>query len=97
MIEIIVHSRGDEMKSMTIHGLNPDLDDKIRKRAIREGKSLNKTIKELLEASLGSRQGNPSDHRGEFMDLFGAWSEANKKEMDALLRDFDIVDQEDWS
>jgi hypothetical protein len=85
------------MKSMTIHGLNPDLDAKIRKRAIREGKSLNKTIKELLAESLGIRQGNLSGHRDEFMDLFGVWNQADKEEMDALLRDFDIVDQEDWS
>jgi len=85
------------MKSITIHGLEPDLDAKIRRRARKEQKSLNKTIKELLAESLGIRQANLSGHRDEFMDLFGVWNQADKEEMDALLRDFNVGDQEDWS
>jgi hypothetical protein len=85
------------MKSITIHGLDSQLDKMIRKRAKREGKSLNKTIKELLEQSLGIRHGQNTDNREDFMDLFGKWNATEKKEFENTLKDFEKIDARDWS
>jgi len=41
------------MKSITIHGLDGPLDTLIREKARKQQLSLNKTIKLLLEESLG--------------------------------------------
>ena len=41
------------MKSITIHGVDKQLTDLIKSKAESEGLSINKTIKKLLETSLG--------------------------------------------
>ncbi len=84
------------MKSITIHGLDNKLDSLIRKRSKRDGKSLNKTIKGILEESLGMKKNSDSDNANEFMDLFGVWSADDKKEFDRDVADFDKIDKEDW-
>ncbi len=85
------------MKSMTIHGIDDPLDKRIREKAKSHGLSLNKTIKKLLNESLGIQPGNENDHKKEFIDLFGIWSESDEKDFNRTLKDFDKVDPEDWA
>ena len=84
------------MKSITIHGLTDQLDRLIRKRAQKHGLSLNKTIKKILENSLGVKKESYSDQREDFMDLFGSLTMDEKKELNSLIKDFDTIDEEDW-
>ena len=83
------------MKSITIHGLDDTLNRLIRAKADAEGKSLNKTIKGLLEEALGVCP-SIKDHREEFMDLFGTWSEAAREEFEQVTEDLRRIDPEDW-
>ena len=46
------------MKSITIHGLDGKLYERIKEKAKRQGLSLNRTIKNLLEKSLGIKNHN---------------------------------------
>lgn len=82
------------MKSITIHGMDDVLDRTIRERATADNTSLNKTIKRLLEESLGLH--GARDHRAEFMDLFGTWSRADREEFDAATEEMGQVDPGDW-
>ncbi|MBT4496149.1 MAG: antitoxin [Gemmatimonadetes bacterium] len=82
------------MKSITIHGMDDELDQLIRKKAAEEQKSLNKTIKGLLEEALGVRPSK--DHREEFSDLFGTWSTADRQQFEQATEDLRRVDPEDW-
>jgi hypothetical protein len=82
------------MKSITIHGMDDELDRLIRKKAAEEQKSLNKTIKGLLEEALGVRPSK--DHREEFADLFGSWSAADRRQFEKATEDLRRVDPEDW-
>jgi hypothetical protein len=84
------------MKSITIHGLNDTLDRLIRKKAKEQGISLNKTIKKLLEQSLGILPSDHTDHRDDFLDLFGIWSTEEKKQFDHNISDFEKIDEKDW-
>jgi hypothetical protein len=84
------------MKSITIHGLTDQLDRLIRKRAKKHGTSLNKTIKRLLEESFGINKQQKSDHREDFMDLFGIWDKAEKKKFNDRIKDFDTIDEVEW-
>jgi hypothetical protein len=84
------------MKSITIHGLDDVLDKRIREKAKSQGLSLNKTIKKLLEKSLGLNQKKKKDHREEFMELFGVWSENDLKEFNNAVSEFDQVEPGDW-
>jgi hypothetical protein len=83
------------MKSITIHGLEDDLDEKIRKKAGQKGLSLNKTIKLLVREALGVSN-QPPDHRQDFQDLCGIWSRADLEAFDGATEDFDRIDTEDW-
>ena len=84
------------MKSITIHGLDDELDREIREKAKNQGTSLNKTIKRLLKKALGIKSTPGLGHKDEFMDLFGAWSEEDYREFLESTEDFNIVDAGDW-
>ena len=84
------------MKSITIHGLQDPLDSLIRKQATKQGLSLNKTIKKLLAESLGLKSKKEVDHRMEFMDLFGVWTEEDLEEFSRAVQDFEEIDEGEW-
>lgn len=83
------------MKSITIHGLDDALDDRIRGKAGAEGLSLNKTIKLLLRKALGVDEEKP-DRRADFEDLCGSWSRADLDEFNHATDDFGQIDSRDW-
>ncbi|MBP7868111.1 MAG: hypothetical protein KA419_19445 [Acidobacteria bacterium] len=74
------------MKSMTIHGINERLENELKKKARHEKTSLNKVIKETLEKGLGLTAETP-DHRGDFVDFCGVWSEEDLTEFNNALTD----------
>ena len=82
------------MKPITIHGLEDELDEGIRSKAEKEGRSLNKTIKQLLKEALGLVN-QPQDRRQDFLDLFGVWSESELEEFKSATEDLRIVSNED--
>lgn len=84
------------MKSITIHGMEPDLASRLEQTARESGLSLNKTIKNLLAAALGLPASRQADRRRHFEDLCGAWSKSDAKAFRQSLADFDRVDDEDW-
>lgn len=84
------------MKSITIHGLDDALADRVARKARDEGASLNKTIKKLLAEALGLTPAPQSDRREDFLDLFGSWSDEDYEEFEIATRDFEEVDPRDW-
>lgn len=82
------------MKSITIHGVDDNLAQKIAQKSKEHGLSRNKTIKSLLQESLSDP--SQSDREREFSDLFGKWSEDDKAQFDMIVRDFDRIDESDW-
>ena len=84
------------MKSITIHGLDDDLDRTIRNLAAHDGLSLNKTIKNLLRRSLGLDDQRQTIRREQFEDLFGTWTKQDIEEFQANTANFSKVDQSDW-
>jgi len=84
------------MKSITIHGLDDELDQKICSLASREGLSLNKTIKKILRTALGLEKPEEQTRRDDFQDLAGVWSESELREFQDKTADFSMVDPADW-
>ena len=83
------------MSSITIHNLENDLELSIREKAEMKQESLNKTIKKLLRQSLGLEK-NHDNHKEDFMDIFGKWSENDLNEFEKNISDFDKINTEDW-
>jgi hypothetical protein len=84
------------MKSMTIHGIDAQLAELIKSKAESEGLSINKTIKKLLETSLGIKPRPPQKNLDDFKEFCGIWTEAELKEFEEKTSDTSVIDPEDW-
>ena len=83
------------MKSMSIHGLDAEMEKLINKRAKNEKMSVNKFVKELLRKSLGLGP-EKKDNSAEFLDFFGVWTEDEQKSFQEAIKDLETVNPEDW-
>jgi hypothetical protein len=83
------------MKSITIHGIDEEIEKMIKKRAKSEGTSVNKVVKGLLAKALGVDK-DKKDNREEFLDLFGLWTEDMEKRFFEAIEDLERVFPEDW-
>ncbi len=84
------------MKSITIHGMEDQLSDKISEKAKRQGLSLNRTIKTLLEEAVGLSPQNKKDHKDDFIDFLGVWSEEDFNTFQSSIQDFERINPGDW-
>ena len=84
------------MKSITIHGLDENLDRTIRNMADKEGQSMNKIIKRVLRRALGLEEQGKSARREQFIDLFGTWTKEDIEEFQENTADFSQVNPSDW-
>jgi len=83
------------MKSITVHGIDKETEKLINERAKSAGTSVNKIVKELLAKALGLDKGK-NDHRDEFFDLFGVWTEGDEEQFLEAVKDLEGVHPEDW-
>jgi len=84
------------MKSITIHKIDAPLYGIIKSKALSEGMSINKTVKKILEESLGVRPKPRGAFRNDFEEFCGVWSDTELAEFDERTRDFQKIDPEDW-
>jgi hypothetical protein len=84
------------MISITIHGINKNLEKRINSRARAEGLSINKTVKKLLEESLGIKPAQAGKYREDFKEFCGMWSKADLAEFEAATEDSRKINAEDW-
>ena len=83
------------MKSITIHGIDHDLDNKISEKAMEYGLSQNRTVKRILQSSLMSDQ--KASKRKAFSDLFGKWTAKEKEAFEERIKDLEKVNESDWA
>lgn len=84
------------MKSITIHGIDGETEKLIEERAKSARSSVNKIVKELLAKALGTGK-DKQDHRDEFLDLAGVWTEADEKQFAESAGALEVVRPEDWT
>jgi len=82
------------MKSITIHGIDSDLDKKIAEKAAEIGLSQNRTVKLILQSSLVSDK--KAEKKESFSELFGQWTTAEKEDFDKKISDLETVHAGDW-
>ena len=83
------------MKSITIHGIDQDLDKKISEKSTEYGLSQNRTVKTILQNALMSDQ--KTSKRKAFSVLFGKWSAKEKDEFEERIKDLETVHEADWT
>ena len=83
------------MKSISIHGLDKETEKLLKKRAEFAGKSVNKTVKEILEKALGVGPVR-KDHRDDFVEFLGIWTKEESRQFRKAIEDMEKVDPGDW-
>jgi len=84
------------MKSITIHKLDETLARVLEERARREGVSINRLVKRLLRSSLGLEKESEPDHREDFLDLFGTWSDRETDEFLKRIEELETIEPREW-
>ena len=83
------------MKSITIHGIDAVLDKKISEKSKEFGLSQNRTVKTILQKSLIADK--KASKKEMFSDLFGKWTESEKKAFEKRIADLEKVNELDWT
>jgi hypothetical protein len=78
-----------------MHGVEPAVDQRIRKIARDEKTSINRAAQALLRRALGL-DASGGDHRSDFLDLTSRWTKDDLAEFDAATAAFSKIDAEDW-
>ena len=84
-----------QMKSITIHKLDEPLAKLIEQKAKKEGLSLNKTIKNILEEAFGIKY-KKRNVKNSFSKFSGKWSQDDLNEFIENTKEFEKIDKENW-
>jgi plasmid stability protein len=82
------------MKTLTLRGVDPELEARLRAVASRESRSVNAAILDILRRSLGVQAGKTP--YTDLDSLAGGWTEADLAEFRERTRPFDQIDEELW-
>jgi hypothetical protein len=86
------------VNSITLHNLGDSLYALLKRKARKEGKSLNRTIQELLAESmgLGRTAGKTGKKKDIYDELCGALSAEELRTMEEVEKEFEAIDEKDW-
>jgi hypothetical protein len=84
------------MNQITVRGIAPEVEKRIRRKAKSTGKSLNKVILELIGGATdpGKRGKRPAG--ASLAKLAGGWSENEAREFEESVRIFEDIDEAMW-
>ena len=83
-------------KSITIHGLDDRISRRIEEKAKAEGRSLNRTIKILIEEAIGPKVSVAATRREAFSEFLGVWKRHEAEEFASVTADIRQIDKGDW-
>jgi len=84
------------MGQITIRGIDPDFEQQIRTVAKKSGKSLNRTVVDMLEQSIFKKDSRSRRPGKSILKLAGGWDEADAAEFRAATQICEQVDEELW-
>jgi len=84
------------MNQITVRGIAPEVEKRIRRRAKATGKSLNKVMLELIGGSAGPEKLRKKPAGASLAELAGGWSEKEAREFEESVRVFEKIDEAMW-
>jgi hypothetical protein len=85
------------MKAITVRGIDPEIESRLRKKTEETGDSLNTTILKLLRKALQLDKTKPYPEYHDLDSLAGTWSPAERAEFDNFQEAFSQIDKELWT
>ena len=83
------------MPQITIRGMEPEIEKKIRKIAIESGKSLNSIILDMIYKYTGYSQRSKKPANS-LREMAGGWTEKDALEIMDSIKSFEQIDEEMW-
>ena len=86
------------MNQLTVRGFDDELAERIQRLAKRDGTSLNQAAVKLLRKGAGlADPAQKADTVGASLyHLIGSWSNDEAAELDAVLQEFEVIDEAAW-
>ncbi len=84
------------MTQITLRGLEPELEEEIRKMARRSGKSLNRVILDMIYQYTGFRKKEEKSPAESLRALAGGWSEEDTSQFLHSIKSCEQIDEEMW-
>ena len=85
------------MKNITVRGLDPELEEKLKQAARKDGKSVNQVVLDALKKQFGLEKERRFTTVHRDMDhLFGRWSEEEFEQIQGKIDSERKVDEELW-
>ncbi len=84
------------MKTLSLRNIDAEMADALKKRAKREGRSINTTVLNLLREAVGLTKKKRTKVYHDLDNLAGTWSEEDKQLFKKTTKYFDRIDEEIW-
>ena len=84
------------MSQITLRGIDPEIEQKVRQISKSTGKSLNKVIQEIIYQHIGVDQKGKKSASHSLRKLAGGWSEKDALEISEAIKAFDQIDEAMW-
>jgi len=84
------------MAQITLRGMDPEMEQDIRKMARKTGKSLNRVILDMIYEYTGYRKSREISPADSLRNLAGGWSEKDASEFLESIRSSEQIDEEMW-
>ena len=85
------------MTQITLRGIDPELERKIRMLAKKTGRSLNRVILDMIHTSAGLNRKDKSYPAESLRKLAGGWSEEDAEKFFESIKLFEQIDEEMWT
>lgn len=84
------------MAQITIRGMDPEIEQKIRRKALKSGKSLNHVILDMISQHPDFKKRAEKSPAESLRKLAGGWSERDAHEFMESIKSCEQIDEEMW-
>ena len=84
------------MKTLTIRGIDSELDTKIREKANQKEESINKIVLQLLKSSFGIEKNKVFSTYHDLDSLAGTWTKEDEDSFNQNIKELSEVDKDLW-
>ncbi len=85
------------MTQITLRGIDPKIEHKIRMMAKKRGKSLNRVVLDIIYEHSGLNKKNKKPPADSLRKLAGGWSEKDASEFLESIKSCEQIDEEMWT
>lgn len=84
------------MPQITVRGIDPEIERKIRRMAKKSGKSLNRVVLDMIYKSAGFDKKGKRQPAASLRKLAGGWSEKDAGDFKESIKLCEQIDEEIW-